>query len=78
MLRVRFRTYCYGCRRPWGLGVCMWSRHRWTWEYWIHCDGLRLVQRQGFATFDRAYLSAAKSYAKLAAAACVKAGSEIP
>lgn len=77
-LRIRFRTYCYGCRsgRPAG---DYWHRayatngtgHRWTWEYWLHCGGRRLLQRQGFATFDRAWESARRSYIKLASTACL-------
>lgn len=72
MLRVRFRTYCQGCRygRRWN-GGCHWTKHRYDWEYWIHCDGRRLIQRQGFHGFDRAWDSARRSYIKLASTACI-------
>lgn len=79
-MRVRFRTYCYGCRRFGGIGADRWHQafggghHRWDWEYWIHCGGVRLVQRQSFATFDRAWESARRSYIKLADTACLARG----
>jgi hypothetical protein len=68
-LHVYFRTYCYGCRRGarWH-GRCLWPRHRWDWEYYIMADGRRLVQRQSFASWDRAWRSAQRSWAKLAVA----------
>jgi len=73
-VRVRFRSYCYGCRRGarWD-GRCLRDRHRWDWEYWISCDGRRLVQRGPFATFDRAWESAQRSWFKLAATSCITA-----
>lgn len=74
-LRVRFRTYCYGCRRGRRWDRCVWSAHRWDWEYWLHCGGRRLLQRQGFSTFDRAWQSARRSYMKLASTACLTAAS---
>jgi len=75
-LRVKIRSYCYGCRRELGE---RWHRayatnangHRIWWDFYIHCDGRRLVQRQGFATFDRALSAAARAYAKLADSACI-------
>lgn len=77
-MRVRFRTYCYGCRRGWRIGD-RWhrtyaaGRHRWEWAYTIACDGRALLYRQGFATFDRAWQSARRSYIKLANLACINA-----
>lgn len=78
-MRIRFRTYCYGCRRHLGAGwhrTFAAGRHRRDWEYWIHCDGRRLIQRQGFATFDRAWRSAQRAYIKLADTACINATAE--
>lgn len=77
-MRVRIRSYCYGCRR--GLGAS-WHRaygnhptgHRINWQFYIHCDGRRLITRQGFATFDRALASAQRAYIKLADTACIRA-----
>ncbi|GIH26040.1 hypothetical protein Aph01nite_43500 [Acrocarpospora phusangensis] len=67
-VKVRFRTYCYPCRR---MAPRHRRPHRWEWEYWISCEGVRLVQRQGFGSFDRAWMSAERSWFKLAALSCV-------
>jgi len=77
-MKVTFRTYCYGCRlgtRWRGYPSCIWRQHRWTWEYWISCDGRRLVQRMHFATLDRAWRSAERSWFKLTAVSCITARS---
>lgn len=73
-MKVRIRSYCYGCRRGarWGEG-CAWRRHRFDWEWLIECDGRRLAQRPGFRTWDRARRSAQRAYAKLAAVSCINA-----
>lgn len=73
-MRVRFRTYCYGCRRgmAWR-GRCLWRTHRWDWEYIVSCDGRRLMQRGGFRTWERARKSAERSWVKLAMLSCLGA-----
>jgi hypothetical protein len=75
-MRVRFRTYCQGCRygRRWQSigGRCLWPAHRWDWEWIILCDGHRLQQRQGFHTFERARASAERAWHKLAAVSCIR------
>lgn len=77
-MRVHFRTYCYGCRqgRRWntiyregGQGrTCIWRQDRYEWDYFIEEGGRRLVQRSGFASFDRAWQSAERSWFKLQSA----------
>jgi hypothetical protein len=71
-MKVHFRTYCYGCRRGrnWN-GKCLWREHRYDWEYYIECSGRRLVQRQSFKTFDRAWRSAERSWFKLLTTECI-------
>lgn len=66
-MRIHFRTYCYGCRTGarWH-APCVWQRHRWSWEYYIEHDGVRLRQRGPFETFPRAWASAQRSWALLA------------
>lgn len=73
-MRVRFRAYCYGCRHGWRAGdnwhtafASRRTRHRWQWEYVIHLDGYRLVQRGPFGTLDRAVESARRAWSNLEA-----------
>lgn len=73
-MKVTFRTYCYGCRRGarWH-GRCLWRAHRWYWDYFISCEGRRIIQRGGFASFDRAWRSAERTWFKLTAVSCITA-----
>jgi len=68
-MKVHFRTYCYGCRR--GKSRCLWRAHRYDWEYFIECDGRRLIQRGAFKTFERARRSAERSWFKLLSTECI-------
>lgn len=78
-MKLHLRMYCYGCRigSRWGQGVCLYRRgqHRWLWDYYIECDGRRLVQRSGFANATRARRSAQRAYEKLAETSCIEVAS---
>ena len=80
--RIRFRSYCQGCRygTRWGTPIgqrrsspprrdlCAWRRHRFDWEYIVEQNGCRIATRGGFATRERAEASAQRTWAKLAVA----------
>lgn len=70
-MKVRIRSYCYGCRRGANWGRCIWRSHRFDWEWLIECDGRRLAQRGSFRTWGRARASATRAYARLAAVSCI-------
>lgn len=79
-MKVKFRTYCQGCRygirgrMPLGSrsiettrrDLCAWPKHRFEWECWIEQDGLRLIQRRGYLTREGAMESARRQWFRTA------------
>ncbi len=61
-----------GQRRPGGRAAapirayCVWSKHRFEWEYIVEQNGARIFTRGNFATRQRAEASAQRTWFKLA------------
>jgi hypothetical protein len=46
---------------------CVWRAHRYQWEYFITCAGIRLRQRRDLVSLDAALVSAREQWAVLEA-----------
>lgn len=64
-MRVRFRRYCYDCRRGASVFCRRRGKHNLWWDYYIFVGNTRLKQIGGFSTYERALVSAEAAWTKL-------------